>query len=244
MFIKFLGVATGLPELKQKHSAIYVKKEEFRFLLDCGEGISQAFLEERIEADELDFIFISHTHPDHFVGLFMLLQMFALKKRSKDLTIYLPEKTTDFIHFLNYMYLFPEQFPFALITKRCDQISQDFDWMNVFLTNHLDHHQNWILANNLSNQHHSYAIRMLINQKSVVYTSDLSSFIPLFENLQNVHICITNGSQPPPPEFIDLTKIIQEKIYLTHGVKEGVKSLIFGSGKFEIAKEKMVIPVI
>ena len=67
---------------------------------------------------------------------------------------------------------------------------------------------------------------MMINRKTVVYTSDVKSLLPLIEILQNTHYCIVPGNKPHPDEFLELEKVISNKIYITHGVNDELKRVV------------------
>lgn len=84
------GAGDGWPSARN-HSAFLYTWPGRVILIDCGEPVSRAFHESGRDYDAIDSIYISHLHFDHVGGLFMLLQGFWLRKRRKDLTVYLPE---------------------------------------------------------------------------------------------------------------------------------------------------------
>ena len=90
----FLGTVSGIPTRDRNHSAIifnhYAEKKE-TFLLDCGEGTQRQMLKAGINFMDIDRIFITHWHADHFAGLIPLIQTMNLERRQKPLYIYAPE---------------------------------------------------------------------------------------------------------------------------------------------------------
>ncbi len=92
--IIFLGTVSGIPTKDRNHSAIiwnhYGEKRE-TFLLDCGEGTQRQMLIAGINFMDIDKIFITHWHADHFAGLIPLIQTMNLEKRTKPLYIFAPE---------------------------------------------------------------------------------------------------------------------------------------------------------
>ncbi|MEX0657646.1 MAG: MBL fold metallo-hydrolase [Egibacteraceae bacterium] len=52
-------------------SSYLVQYEDYRLLLDCGNG-SLANLQRRIDIDDIDAVLLSHMHADHFADLFSL----------------------------------------------------------------------------------------------------------------------------------------------------------------------------
>ena len=60
-----------------------------RLLFDCGEGTQQQLLRS-VGLPELDAIFITHYHLDHWLGLLGTLKTFDLRGRERPLSIYGP----------------------------------------------------------------------------------------------------------------------------------------------------------
>ena len=87
-----LGSGPGIPQMDKNLSSIYVQTEHANLLLDCGDGCAKRLLQLGKSGDHLDAVLISHYHPDHIAGIFMLLQMLYLQDRRKALTIYVPER--------------------------------------------------------------------------------------------------------------------------------------------------------
>ena len=92
--VVFLGTVSGVPTKDRNHSAIvfhqYAEGKE-TILLDCGEGTQRQLLKAGINFMDIDKIFITHWHADHFAGLIPLIQTMNLERRSKPLYIYAPE---------------------------------------------------------------------------------------------------------------------------------------------------------
>ena len=61
------------------------------FLIDCGEGTQVQLRKYKIKFSQIEHIFISHLHGDHFFGLIGLISTFMLLGREKDLHIYGPK---------------------------------------------------------------------------------------------------------------------------------------------------------
>ncbi|HCW93072.1 MBL fold metallo-hydrolase [Flexistipes sinusarabici] len=77
--IKFtiLGSGSAVPFENRASASYLLETTGGKFLLDCGFECVGRLSAAGIELDELSGIFISHKHPDHFMGLIHLL--FALK---------------------------------------------------------------------------------------------------------------------------------------------------------------------
>ena len=61
------------------------------FLIDCGEGTQVQLRKHKIKFSQIEHIFISHLHGDHFFGLIGLISTFMLLGREKELRIYGPK---------------------------------------------------------------------------------------------------------------------------------------------------------
>ena len=61
-----------------------------RLLIDCGEGTQRQLLRSDLGLVDLQEIFLTHFHADHFLGLPGMLKTFALRGRELPLTLYGP----------------------------------------------------------------------------------------------------------------------------------------------------------
>jgi ribonuclease Z len=92
--ITFLGTVSGIPSKERNHQAIileYYGEKKDTLLFDCGEGTQMQLMKSDISFMDIDKIFISHWHADHFAGLIPLIQTMNLEKRKKELKIFGPE---------------------------------------------------------------------------------------------------------------------------------------------------------
>ncbi len=74
--IIFLGTSASAPSVKRGLSAQVVQHDEYRFLIDCGEGTQRQILQSGIGFKRLSRILITHGHLDHILGLAGLLSTF------------------------------------------------------------------------------------------------------------------------------------------------------------------------
>jgi len=89
--VVFLGTSASLPTSQRAPAALLVRRGGDRLLFDCGEGTQRQLLRS-VGLLELEEIFISHFHADHFLGLPGLLKTFSLRGRDHPLTIYGPPR--------------------------------------------------------------------------------------------------------------------------------------------------------
>jgi ribonuclease Z len=84
----FLGTSASAPSAKRGLSAQVVKHNEFRFLIDCGEGTQRQILQSGIGFRHMNHILITHGHLDHILGLAGLLSTFMRWETIEELNIY------------------------------------------------------------------------------------------------------------------------------------------------------------
>lgn len=88
MIIKFLGVGEAFDETLS-NTSIWIRGKSGRssVLLDCGFTAPPSFWRNCRDPDELDAIWISHFHGDHFFGIPALLTRFWEMGRKKPLLV-------------------------------------------------------------------------------------------------------------------------------------------------------------
>ena len=79
-----------MPTAKRAPSATLVRRGGDRLLFDCAEGTQRQLLRSDVGLVELEQIFLTHYHADHYLGLPGMLKTFALRSRELPLTIYGP----------------------------------------------------------------------------------------------------------------------------------------------------------
>ena len=92
-----LGNGSAVPTSFQNPTSQLLNYNGKRFLIDCGEGTQMQMIKYNTGHKNIDNIFISHLHGDHFFGLIGLLNTFHLFGRTKSLTVYAPEKIKEII---------------------------------------------------------------------------------------------------------------------------------------------------
>jgi ribonuclease Z len=85
----FAGTGGSQPTLRRGLPAAVIRRGGDRILIDCGEG-TQRQLVSSVGLADLDEIFITHLHADHWLGLPGLLKTFDLRGREAPLTVHGP----------------------------------------------------------------------------------------------------------------------------------------------------------
>lgn len=85
----FAGTGGSVPSSRRGLPAILVRRGGDRLLFDCGEG-TQRQLMRSVGLADVDCVFITHFHADHWLGLPGMLKSFALREREQPLSVYGP----------------------------------------------------------------------------------------------------------------------------------------------------------
>src|SRR5512142_3015391 len=92
----FAGTAGSVPTAWRGLPAILVRRGGERLLFDCGEG-TQRQLVRSVGLLDLDEIFLTHFHADHWLGLPGLLKTCDLRGRDRPLAIHGPPGLREFV---------------------------------------------------------------------------------------------------------------------------------------------------
>ena len=165
MEIRFLGVGEAC-DGNQPNTSILLKTDAHetagRILLDCGFSAPHQYLSLNPSAEELEALWISHFHGDHFLGAPLLLLWFWEMNRTKPLNIIGPpgikvkiEQAMElaypnFMSRLGYSLLFQELTP-----EKNLQISD-----SIWKTAYSEHSQPCL------------SLRLELNGKSIFYSGD------------------------------------------------------------------------
>ena len=80
--IFFAGTAGSVPTPKRGLPAILLRAGGERILFDCGEGTQHQLLRS-IGLPDLDAIFITHLHLDHWLGLPGMIKTFDMRAATR-----------------------------------------------------------------------------------------------------------------------------------------------------------------
>ncbi|PRY90935.1 ribonuclease Z [Mongoliibacter ruber] len=88
--VTILGSNSAIPAHGRNQTSQLLKVGNSYLLLDCGEGTQIQLRKFKLRFSKIDFIFISHLHGDHYLGLMGLISSFQLHKRTRLLTVFGP----------------------------------------------------------------------------------------------------------------------------------------------------------
>lgn len=113
--IKFIGTGSAKASLKRNFTSLLFQTSSENILIDCGEAISKALLQQNIDLNLIDKIIISHLHSDHFSGLAGLFTNFKLAGRSKSVQVITHKSNLPFIkNFLFSSFIIPERINYEI----------------------------------------------------------------------------------------------------------------------------------
>jgi ribonuclease Z len=89
--VVFLGTSASMPTAQRAPAALLVRRGGERLLFDCAEGTQRQLQRSSVGLPELEEVFLTHFHADHFLGLPGMLKTFALRGREETgMTVYGP----------------------------------------------------------------------------------------------------------------------------------------------------------
>lgn len=105
--VTILGSGTCVPSLARSACAVLIQTDNTRILMDIGPGTMHRLLETGTSIFDIDYVLISHFHPDHTAELvpFLFATRYPdIRNRKKPLTIVGGAGLTSFYNALNAVY--------------------------------------------------------------------------------------------------------------------------------------------
>ena len=100
--ILFLGTSASAPSAKRGLAGQIVSHNEYRFLIDCGEGTQRQILQSGIGFKRQTRILLTHGHLDHILGLGGLLSTFLRWEAIEELEVFGGRSTLERVRTLLY----------------------------------------------------------------------------------------------------------------------------------------------
>ncbi len=94
----FLGTSASAPSIHRGLSSQVILHDEYRFLIDCGEGTQRQILHSGLGFKRLNRILVTHGHLDHILGLAGLLSTYMRWEAIEELEIYAGRAALERIH--------------------------------------------------------------------------------------------------------------------------------------------------
>jgi ribonuclease Z len=133
----FLGTSASMPTSLRAPAAFLLRRGGERLLFDCAEGTQRQLQRSTVGLPDLEEIFLTHFHADHFLGLPGMLKTFALRGRDEtDLTVYGPSGLRELFARLK---PFLGRLPYRLTTVELepgDSLARDGYTLETFAVDH------------------------------------------------------------------------------------------------------------
>lgn len=95
--VTILGSNSATPAYGRNQSSQVVNINESLYLVDCGEGTQLQLDRYAIKKKKIKYIFISHLHGDHYLGLIGLLSSMHLNGRKEEVHLFAPAELKELI---------------------------------------------------------------------------------------------------------------------------------------------------
>ena len=216
--VTILGSGTCVPSLERSACAVMVSMKHSTLLLDAGPGTMRRMLEAGFSIFDLDYICLSHFHPDHSSELVPIL--FSNKytgsiQRLKPLTVIGGRGLKDFYRHLNgafghWIELAPELFHMIELDNRSPDTFTGPDFT--------------IMSTPVMHQNESIAMRICgPSKETVVYSGDTDYCSGLIDLAWEADVFICEAAFPDTKKFKGhLTPSLAGSI----AAKAGVKHLV------------------
>jgi ribonuclease Z len=90
----FLGTGGSVPSARRSTASVLIARGGDRLMFDCGEG-TQRQMQRSLGLVQVDEIYLTHFHADHYLGLPGLLKTYDLTDRERPLLLYGPPGLRD-----------------------------------------------------------------------------------------------------------------------------------------------------
>jgi ribonuclease Z len=219
--ITIIGSSSGDPSPDRANASLLLNSGNRLYQFDAGEGFSSSILRLNIDHSDIATIFLSHGHADHFTGLFLEIQMMHLARRTRQLSIYIPEELIEPVKsMLQTAYMFPERLGFEIIFNpvKPDPVFRD-DNIAVYAraNTHLKQYEKDIEEKKYSNKMQSYSYVIKTGKAKIIYSGDIGSLSDYADLLSDCDLLITEGLHLDLEELFKLsTETGLKKLVLTH----------------------------
>ena len=208
MKLTILGSGTFFVDKDVTASAFVLETKESKILIDCGPGTLIKLAKAGIKPEDLDYVMITHFHPDHSSDLFPLFMNYRLsdffepEKLKKHPTFLGPEGFSDFLLKYSQLSELPAYEGYDKIKVeeyKPEMKLKDFT-LKTFKTSHT--------AFNV--QAKSYALRIEAEGKTIAFSGDAAKCEGLEKVSENADIFVCDTSYPKgksAPSHLDTSDI-------------------------------------
>lgn len=193
MKVTMLGTGTFFATHDRSGPAYLLETDGKKILIDCGPGTLIRLSEVGVKPEDLDYVFITHFHPDHAGDLFALQMNIRLSDAfvgniHKNLEIYGPNGIQDFTQKLSDVYQLPafnnyEKIKY-LVTP--DGVSIGNIIVKSFKVEHIA----------FGKSADALALRFEVDGKSFVFSGDTNNNVGIADACREADLFICDSSYP------------------------------------------------
>jgi ribonuclease Z len=144
--LTFLGTSAAQPTIQRNLSGLAVRREREHFLVDCGEGTQRQMIRYGTGFD-VDAIFFTHFHADHYIGAIGFLRTLSMLGREAPLDVYGPRPARRLLDVM--LFTGTEKLAFEVRIQEVEpgkRIRRDGCQMAAFATDHRTPSVGWALV--------------------------------------------------------------------------------------------------
>jgi ribonuclease Z len=144
--LTFLGTSAAAPTISRNLSSLAVRRDRELFLVDCGEGTQRQMIRYGTGFD-VDAIFFTHFHADHYLGAIGFLRTLSMLGRARPLDVYGPRNARKILDVM--LFAGTERLGFEVRIREVapgDAIRREGCAMVAFETDHLTPSVGWALV--------------------------------------------------------------------------------------------------
>lgn len=180
-----LGSGSCIPKLRRAQASNVLKHGKDFFLFDAGANTITQLLKAGIDYRKIDYMFFTHTHPDHINDLAAYLLAYKTKSEQRKKALYLfgPKGLKDFVKKLKDLYPTLEELPFKLKIKELKKDKFTLKGMKITTmpTKHVEN---------------SIGYRIESKGKVLVYTGDTGFSVSVLKLAMYADLLVTECSFP------------------------------------------------
>jgi ribonuclease Z len=144
--LTFLGTSAAQPTIHRNLTGLAVRRERELFLVDCGEGTQRQMIRFGTGFD-VDAIFFTHFHADHYLGAIGFLRTLSMQGREAPLDLYGPRPARKLLDVM--LFTGTERLAFDVRIHEVapgDDVRRDGCVLRAFATDHRTPSVGWALV--------------------------------------------------------------------------------------------------
>lgn len=217
--VVFHGTGAGHPSADRGASCTSFRSGDTTVVVDAGEGATRAMMRDGIDLQSIDFLFLSHYHPDHWTGIPSLVMAWALTARHSPVTLFVPTGSAEFVErVLQYSWLGIRPMDYQLSIEEyeaSDRLQAGSFELIPCATSHLKKYEAEGEIQGLAGP--AYGVTLLCDTVKIHATQDIGSESDLEILVDDLDLLICEASHADPRSVIRMASDRKcRRIIFTH----------------------------